>query len=207
MSVQPVTNSTTQQAAATTDQSVGGMSISPDAFLNILVTELQNQDPLDPQKPEDFLTQLASLTQVQDLTNIQSDLDSMSKTNQQGSIAQWLSTVGKKVNVQSQALSTGDQVTFQPSGNWDQIILTLTDSTTGNMQQVTFNQGDSLTYTYQGTDNVTFGATATFNGTPVALTGDVMRVVQGVQSSSSGIQLVLGDGTTVPVSAITEITQ
>jgi len=97
MSVQPVTNGTTQQttSTSTTDPSVGGMSISPDAFLNILVTELQNQDPLDPQKPEDFLTQLASLTQVQDLTNIQSDLDSMSKTNQQGSIAQWLSTVGK----------------------------------------------------------------------------------------------------------------
>jgi hypothetical protein len=111
------------------------------------------------------------------------------------------------VGTQGNALSTGDQVTLQPSGNWDQIILTLQDATTGNMQQVTFNQGDSLTYTYQGTDNVTFGATATLNGAPVKCGAQVMRIVQGVESSSSGIQLVLGDGTTVPVSSVTEITQ
>ncbi len=140
MSVQSVTNSTTQQTTSTTDQSVGGMSISRGCIPEHSRCRAAKPGPFGPFKPEDFLTQLAQLTEVQDLTNIQSDLDHHEQNSQQGSIAQWLPTVGKKVDVQSQALSTGDQVTFQPSGNWDQIILTLTDSTTGNMQQVTFNK-------------------------------------------------------------------
>ena len=208
MSVQSVTNTATQQSAATTSTGTkAATSIGPDAFLKILITELQNQNPLDPQKPEDFLAQLSQLTSVQQLTNISSSIDALAKTSQQGSIAQWLSTVGKKVETQGNALSTGDQVTLQPQGDYDQIILTLSDANTGNLQEITFKKGDSLTATYQGTGNVTFGATGTKNGMPVAVGADVLRIVQGVQTSNSGIQMVLGDGTTVPVTAITKITQ
>jgi flagellar basal-body rod modification protein FlgD len=211
MAVQALTNTATQQSTSTTPTGTRGAtsatSISPDAFLRILITELQNQDPLNPQKPEDFLTQLAQLTSVQQLTNISSSIDGLSKASQEGSIAQWLPTVGKKVDVQGNALSTGDQVTLQPQGNYSQIILTLSDANTGNLNQVTFKPGDSLTYTHKGTNNVTFGISATQNGTPVSCGMEVSRIVQGVQTSNSGIQIVLGDGTTVPVTAVTKITQ
>ena len=210
MAVQAATTATQQSTSTTstgTNAATSATSISPDAFLKLLITQLKNQDPLNPQSPADFMSQLSQLTEVQQLTNISSSISSLSQSSQQGSIAQWLPTVGKKVDVQSNALSTGDQVTLQPQGDYDQILLTLSDANTGNLQEITVKKGDSLTSTYQGTDNVTFGVTATKNGMPVACSAGVLRVVQGVQTSSSGIQVVLGDGTTVPVTSITKITQ
>ncbi len=211
MDAQAVTNTATQQSTSTTSTGTSGAtsatSISPDAFLQLLITQMQNQDPLDPQSPEDFMSQLSQLTEVQQLTNISSSISALSQSSQQGSIAQWLPTVGKKVDVQSNALSTGDQVTLYPQGSYDKIILSLADANTGNLQQVTFNKGDSLTYTYNGADNVTFGISATLNGAPASCNVEVSRVVQGIQASNSGVQVVFGDGTTMPVTSITQITE
>ena len=200
MDVQPVSSTTTQQGGSAT-------SISPDAFLKILITELQNQDHLEPQKPEEFLTQLSQLTQVQQLNNISSSMDALTKTSQQGSIAQWLSTVGKKVDVQDNALSTGDQVTMQPQSSYDKVILTLKNADTGNVQQITFSNGDPRTYTYQGAGNVTFGISTTQNGAPVSCGVEVSRIIKGIQTSGSGVQMVFGDGKTMAVTSITKITE
>jgi len=208
MSVQPVTNATSQQGTSTTSQSNFTGALDANAFLKILIADLQNQDPLNPSSPEDFMSQLAQLTEVQQLTNISGSVSTMAQTSQQGGISQWLSVVGKKVDVQSSALSTGDKVTLYPQGSYDQIVLTLTDSTTGNMQQVTFKNGDPLTYTYQGADNATLsGISATLNGAAVACNVEVSRVVAGVQTDSSGVEVVFGDGTKMPVTSITTITQ
>ena len=207
MAVQSVTGATNQQNSSTTQQSASGVSLDPSAFLKILIADLKNQDPLNPASPEDFMSQLAQLTQVQQLNNISSAISALSQSSQQGSIAQWLSIVGKKVDVQSTTMSSGDQVTLSPQGAYDKVILTLTDSSTGNMQQVTFKNGDPLTYTYNGTDNVTFGVSATLKGSPVSCGVENSRVVQGIQTNSSGVQVIFGDGTTMLASAITQITQ
>jgi len=206
MAVNGVTGTTSQQNSSTTQSSTSGLSLDPSAFLKILIADLQNQDPLNPSSPEDFMSQLAQLTQVQQLTNISSALSAMSQNNQQGSIAPWLATVGKKVDAQSNALSTGDQVTLQPQGNYDQIILTVSHAN-GNMEQIEFNNGDPLTYTYNGTDNATFGISATYNGSPVSCGAENSRIVTGLQTNSSGIQVVFGDGSTMPVTSITQISQ
>jgi flagellar basal-body rod modification protein FlgD len=207
MSVQPVTSPTSQQSTSTTQTKAATTILGPDAFLKILIADLQNQNPLDPQKPEDFMAQLSQLTEVQQLTNISSSISALAQNSQQGGIAQWLSTVGKKVDVQDNALSAGDQVTMQPQGNYDQVILTLKDSNTGNLQQVTFKNGDPLKYTYQGAGNVTFGVSATYNGASVSVGVENSRVVKGIQTSDSGVQIVFGDGKIMPVTSITTITE
>ena len=208
MSVQPVTNTSSQQSTSTTNQSTFTGALDANAFLKILIADMQNQDPLNPSSPEDFMSQLAQLTEVQQLTNISGSVSTLAQNGQQGGIAQWLSTVGKKVDVQSSALTTGDQVTLYPQSSYDQIVLTVTDSSTGNQQQVTFKSGDPLTYTYQGAGNATVsGVSATLNGTPVSCNVGVSRVVQGIQTTSSGVQVVFGDGSTMPVASITTITQ
>ncbi len=110
------------------------------------------------------------------------------------------------MDVQDNALSAGDQVTLQPQGSYDQVILTVNHSD-GNMEQIKFNNGDPLTYKYNGTDNATFGVSATKNGAPLSCGVEVSRTVQGIQTTSSGIQIVFGDGKTLPVTAITQISQ
>lgn len=203
MSVQGVTGSTT----STTTQATPSKTLGKDAFLKILVTQLQNQNPMDPLKPEDFMGQLSQLTEVEQLTNIASSIADLAKNGQQGSIAQWLSTVGKKVMVGDAVLSKGDQVVITPQGDYDRIILTLKNVNTGGTKEVTINKGDSLKYTYQDEGNVTVGVTATKDGKLTGGQAEFYRIVHGIQTADSGTQIVLGDGKTVAVTAITKITE
>jgi flagellar basal-body rod modification protein FlgD len=202
MSVQGVTGST-----STTTQATPSKTLGKDAFLKILVTQLQNQNPLEPLKPEDFMGQLSQLTQVEQLTNIASSIGDLAKNGQQGSVAQWLSTVGKKVMVGDAVLSKGDQVVVTPQGDYDRIIITLKNVNTGSTKEVTINKGDSLKYTYQDEGNVTVGITATKDGKLTGGQAEFYRIVHGIQTADSGTQIVLGDGKTVAVTAITKITE
>lgn len=72
-----VNNSSTAQATSraqtekkSTTVSGDNSALGKDAFLQILVTQLQNQDPLSPMEDKDFIAQMAqfsSLEQMQDL--------------------------------------------------------------------------------------------------------------------------------------------
>ena len=45
-----------------------------EAFLNLLVTQLQHQNPLEPQADGEFLAQLAQFSSLESLQDIQSDM-------------------------------------------------------------------------------------------------------------------------------------
>lgn len=54
-----------QPAAARTPGSLGG-----DAFLKLLIVQLQNQDPTSPQSNTEFIAQLATFSSLEQLTSI-----------------------------------------------------------------------------------------------------------------------------------------
>jgi flagellar basal-body rod modification protein FlgD len=75
-------------------------TISQQDFLQLLLTELQNQNPLDPMSDTDFATQLATLSEV-------GSLDAMQTTSSDLLQVQQLS---------SAASLFGQTVTYTPSG-------------------------------------------------------------------------------------------
>lgn len=63
----------------TVNRSVSDNSeLGKDAFLKILVTELANQDPLEPLDQAEFIAQMAQFTEVEQMTNMNDTLESMS---------------------------------------------------------------------------------------------------------------------------------
>lgn len=52
--------------AAATRGAIGESSLNTDQFLQLLVVQLQNQDPLEPMSNEAFLTQLAQFQSLQE---------------------------------------------------------------------------------------------------------------------------------------------
>ena len=67
--------STTQTAAPTSSSnSLGGGMDS--MFMQLLVTQLQNQDPLSPMDPSTFVTQLVGVNSLDQLTQINQLLQS-----------------------------------------------------------------------------------------------------------------------------------
>ncbi|MEP0548550.1 MAG: FlgD immunoglobulin-like domain containing protein [Rhodothermales bacterium] len=56
----------------------GDPSLGKDEFLNLLVAQLRNQDPLNPQEGHEFVAQLAQFSSVEQLANISSTLNTHS---------------------------------------------------------------------------------------------------------------------------------
>ena len=54
----------------TTTNSVGTNALSQNAFLQLMVDQMKNQDPLNPQSNSQFLAQLAQFTSLEQMTNI-----------------------------------------------------------------------------------------------------------------------------------------
>ena len=53
-------------------------SLGKDAFLQLLVTQLQHQDPTQPKADGEFIAQLAQFSSLEQLTEIQKTLAAMS---------------------------------------------------------------------------------------------------------------------------------
>lgn len=63
------TSSTSIYHTTTTDDSYKS-SLDKDAFLQLLVAEMQNQDPLEPSSNTDYIAQLATFSQVEEMQNM-----------------------------------------------------------------------------------------------------------------------------------------
>lgn len=75
--------------------------VSQDDFLKMMVTQLQNQDPLQPMSNGEFLTQIAQFTSASGIDQLQSSFQQF-QTNMQASQAlQAASLIGRQVVVQS----------------------------------------------------------------------------------------------------------
>jgi flagellar basal-body rod modification protein FlgD len=78
VSTLPITSASAVAAAAatatdkTTPTNQMGNGLGQDAFLKLLVTQLQHQDPLQPQDDTQFLAQLAQFSSLEQLTTISS---------------------------------------------------------------------------------------------------------------------------------------
>src|SRR5215472_221048 len=79
----PVT-ATKSAAAAAGTASTSAAQTEQSQFLSLLVTQVKEQNPLDPQDGTQFVTQLAQFSSLEELVNIRTDLDNMSKTPNSG---------------------------------------------------------------------------------------------------------------------------
>ena len=71
MSIQTVSSSATMTSSKPAS-STSAISMGKDDFLKILLAQLKNQDPLKPQDPSEFVSELSQLSSVESLKNIES---------------------------------------------------------------------------------------------------------------------------------------
>jgi flagellar basal-body rod modification protein FlgD len=72
------TSATTSAATTTTSSSSGTLALGTTDFLKLLMTQLQNQNPLDPQDPTEFTNQLATYSGLEQQINMNDTLTTMS---------------------------------------------------------------------------------------------------------------------------------
>ena len=87
MTIQPLATSPQSQssgAAASTTQSSSPDNVSENEFLQLLVAQIQYQDPTNPTDSTAFVTQLAQFSSLEQLVAIHGDLDSLASQSAAG---------------------------------------------------------------------------------------------------------------------------
>jgi flagellar basal-body rod modification protein FlgD len=106
----PTGSTTNNSSGSTANSLISSATNSSDSteqmFTQLLVAQIQNQDPLDPTDPTDFVNQLATLSQTESM----SALSTLTSNN--GSILQSLQVLALGAQVGSSVSVTGTSVTL-----------------------------------------------------------------------------------------------
>ena len=95
-------------------QRTTGSNLGKDQFLHLLVTQLQNQDPMSPLQPYEFAAQLAQFSSVEQLTQLN---DAFSTQSQQTQLLSALSqTQFSSSLIGREILAEGDEISIPGSG-------------------------------------------------------------------------------------------
>ena len=108
-------NSTQNQQKKT-----GTSSLGKDDFLKILMTQLQNQDPLNPLQDKDFVAQMATFSTLEQITNLGASMDKFVSFSKQNQLLEASTLIGKTVtylNDQQQEQSARIQSVSVKDGN------------------------------------------------------------------------------------------
>jgi flagellar basal-body rod modification protein FlgD len=81
-------------SSTTSTLSNPSLNMTPQDFMNIMVTQLENQDPLDPTSASDLLQQVSEIGQLSSTDQLQTSMQSMTLQSQIGSAS---SLIGKNV--------------------------------------------------------------------------------------------------------------
>ncbi|WP_416150947.1 flagellar hook assembly protein FlgD [Salipaludibacillus sp. HK11] len=71
--------------------------LDKDAFLKILLTQLQNQDPMNPMEDQEFIAQMAQFTSLEQMTNMNENLQKFIDMQVQNDFVSHSDLIGKKV--------------------------------------------------------------------------------------------------------------
>ncbi len=217
----PATASTTAANTAAQATANSNSLISENTFMKLMVQELQNQNPLDPMSNTNFIAELAQFNSMNQLTSMNSTLKSLVSSQNQSALSNAVSLIGKTVQANGNSFSfTGGNVPLNYSlpQNANSVSLDVYDSS-GNLVYNTnlgpqnsgsesFNwSGITNAGTTAPTGNYSFSINATdASGKQVTAATYSNATVTGLTTSSSGsVELELSNGSTVPLSSVTNV--
>lgn len=200
--------------------------LGQDAFLNLLLVQLQNQDPMDPVKNEDFLAQLAQFSSLEQLQSINKavsgnqDIEATQGLRQaiDGNTA--VALIGKGVEIPTDTVTyTGDgsvDIGYNLAGPANRVDLRIFDTGGNLVRSLTETSPEVgnglLTWDGKNADGQRVQA-GTYTIVPVAVNGQGSPVmvsaaltgkVTGVRYQDGNPILVL-DGGEAPLSGVAHV--
>ncbi len=212
------TNSASTVASAANSSASQQIAGNFDEFLQLLTTQLQNQDPLDPLDPNSFTQELVQFASVEQQIDTNTNMQSLIALQQATTDMSGLQLVGSTVTVSgnSAALASGSPATWSltsPSAATAQITITNSSGQTVYTGTTALNAGtQNYTWNGQGSNGVTWPAgTYTLavsatgaKGQAVTVSTQTQGVVTAVNTTANPPTLTVG-GNSVPISSVQSI--
>ena len=213
------TTSTTGAAAALASASTSSAD-TEQRFLKLLVTQLNNQDPLNPLDNAELTSQLAQMSTVSGIEKLNTALQSLVAQSGSSQTLQAASLIGRTVLVPgSQLALVGGAATpfgIDLQGAADSVKATVVDAA-GNVVR-TFDMGVQSegvkAMSWDGKNDVgvqladgayTINIGATSGGNAVAANALILSTVASVAQNSTGVTLNLVNGGTASLSGVKQI--
>lgn len=168
-----------------------GNTIGMNDFLKLLVTQLQNQDPLNPLDQNQFLSQTAQFTAVEQLQQINQSLTALKAATPSNGMTQAATLIGKTVTVSGQDVpfdgATLVSLPFSVQGGAAQVQIQILDQQGNVMQTLSAPAGQpgDYTATWNGKDTT---------GTPLS-PGLYHYRVSAASGTGGDAVAVVGQGT------------
>jgi flagellar basal-body rod modification protein FlgD len=162
----------------------GSDIMGKDDFLKILMTQLQNQDPLNPMQDKDFIAQMATFSTLEQITNMGKSIDRFVQAEQQNKMISYSQFVGKEITWHKIDEKDGQEIVNEGTGKVasvqfkeNDVVFILEDGTKlepGNISQL--NEVSNETHLLQA--SMLIGKTVTY------LDGNKQEKTAQVQSVS-----------------------
>jgi flagellar basal-body rod modification protein FlgD len=215
---------TTANGASTANASTAsGVTLGGTDFLTLMLAQLKNQDPTSPVDSNEFLSQLASLSEVQGITQLNSSFSTLSNSlisNQAmqassllghqvlaASSTATLSTAGAAVSGAVNVPQTSSQVTLNISNSAGVLVQSINlGAQSAGLADFTWNgQGPNGTAAPAGTYTLSAQVAGVASGTavPTLVSGTVDSVTMG--AGTTGLTLNVAGLGSVPFSSVQQI--
>ncbi|WP_061241493.1 flagellar hook assembly protein FlgD [Ectopseudomonas composti] len=191
-------------------------------FLNLLVAQLNNQNPLEPQGNGEFIAQLAQFSQVEGIEKLNTSMGSMLSSFQSSQALQASSLVGRKVIVPSEKAVVDTSESFKASTvlpvSSSNVYVNVYDNSGSLVTRVNLGEqaAGNVSFIWDGKDsdgNVVppgtykFEAQATYDGETKGLYTLLPANVDSVTLGGSELMLNLAGLGSVPLSQVQVIGQ
>ncbi|MGS2776853.1 flagellar hook assembly protein FlgD [Robertmurraya sp. GLU-23] len=140
----------------TAQRQTGSSNLGKDEFLKILMTQLQNQDPLNPMQDKDFIAQMATFTSLEQMTNMNKSIETLVSAQEQNQLVSYSQFIGKEVSWHKLTESEDGSTSEVEQGTGKIVSLKFTDGiaeflledgtslTSGNISQINDTKGDTM---------------------------------------------------------------
>lgn len=175
--------------------------LGQDAFLKLMITQMNNQNPLDPQTNSEFVAQLAQFSSVEGLDKLNTTVTDMNQGFQSSQALQASSLVGRSVKVPAEQayLATGSYIAGTINLPYSTADLSMNIYNSANQlvgrELLGAHEGGDVTFVWDGKDNdgntlaagqYRFEAIATTSEGPQQLTTDLSANVDSVTVGGNG---------------------
>ncbi|WJV60950.1 flagellar hook assembly protein FlgD [Pectobacteriaceae bacterium CE70] len=221
MSVAVSLTESTGTSAVSSTSSTNSSEDLQDEFLTLLVAQLQNQDPTDPMDNSQLTTQLAQISTLNGIENLNTTLGSISSQLDTSQTLQASTLIGHGVLIEGDSIVVGDDSSTTPFGieldnAATDVTVTIKDSSGNTVRTVDLGSQSAgvQTYTWDGTDDsgtavsegtYTYSVNAASSGSSVVATPLQYALVYGVNTDSDDSVLNLGLAGTASLSDVKQI--
>ena len=210
---QPISSSMYLVNKKRDERKTGEGVMGKDDFMKLLIAQLQNQDPTNPMKDNEFIAQMAQFSSLEQTMNLSKSFDKFAEAQNQSQLIQYNSFVGKSIKWHEMSDKVGEDgkpIVNEGTGMINSVkfvngsaVFTMQDGkelTPGNISEVLAGSGSSNSLVEA---SMLIGKTVGYSAGEEEKTGTVVSV----SNKEGKLQYILNDGNRIDGNSFTSISQ